>query len=107
VTSTAPIVDTLEGGRDLLASGVDQGRLAVVATASVPKWLDLLVQEAAAASVTVVVIARRPDGLDGDAIDGWEIGIVTAALAAGAQVEGIAERRVARVASILARWEGR
>jgi hypothetical protein len=107
VTSTAPIVDTLEGGRDLLASGVDQGRLAVVVTASVPRWLGRLVQEAAAASVTVVVIARCPDALHGEAIDGWEIGIVTAALAAGAEVEGIAERRVARVASIHARWEGR
>ena len=48
-----------------------------------------------------MVEAVAPEGLAGEALDGWEIGIATAALLAGAaDVTGIAPQRLARVREV-------
>ena len=53
---------------------------------------------------TVVVEAEPPAALEGEALDGWEIGVCTAALGAGAaDVLGVDPLRVARVAEVIAR----
>lgn len=102
VTGAARI-DTLEDGRARLrgldaASGAD---LVVVVRSVVPAWLEELVAEAAAGGSRVLVAAEPLPDLAGEALDGWEIGVCTAALAAGAaDVVGIDRKRVARVREV-------
>lgn len=96
-------IDTLEDGRAHLR-GLDAGSgsdLVVVVRSLVPAWLEQLGREATEAGVRVLVAAEPPAALAGEALDGWEIGVCTAALAAGAaDVEGIARTRVARVREV-------
>lgn len=102
VTGAARI-DTLEDGRALLR-GLDAGSgsdLVVVVRSVVPAWLPQLVTAAIEAGSRVLVAAEPPAELVGEALDGWEIGVCTAALAAGAaDVLGIDRRRVARVREV-------
>lgn len=93
-------IDSLEAGQAHLAGG--QGavseELIVPVRAVVPVWLADLVAVASVAGSTVVVEAEPPADLVGEALDGWEIGVCTVALAAGAaDVLGVDPRRVARV----------
>jgi hypothetical protein len=103
VVSARVRIDSLEAGREHLR-GAEAGRsdVFVVAVAdAVPGWLGSLVRAAAGVEVPVVVEAVAPEGLAGEALDGWEIGIATAALLAGAaDVTGIAPQRLARVREV-------
>lgn len=73
--------------------------LEIVVTDTVPDDLEATV---AAAPGPVVVRAQAPGGLVDDALAGWEIGVATAALLAGAaRVEGIAPERVRRVRAVV------
>lgn len=102
VTGAARI-ETLEDGRARLR-GVDAGAgadLVVVVRSVVPAWLEQLVVEAGRAGSRVLVTAEPPADLAGEALDGWEIGVCTATLAAGvADVLGIDRTRVARVREV-------
>lgn len=102
VTGPARIND-LEAGRELLVGGSVGGgsTLVVPVRAVVPSWLVELAAEAADLGIDVLVEAEPPADLDGEALDGWEIGVCTAALASGAaDVIGVDPRRVARVREI-------
>ena len=96
-------IETLEDGLGRLR-GVDAGSgsdLVVVVRSVVPAWLEPLVTEAIEAGSRVLVAAEPPPGLVGETLDGWEIGVCTAALAAGAaDVLGIDGTRVARVREV-------
>jgi hypothetical protein len=73
--------------------------LEIVVTDAVPDDLAVTV---AATPGPVVVRAQAPAALVGDALAGWEIGVATAALLAGAAgVEGIAPERVRRVRAVV------
>lgn len=96
-------IDSLEAGRTHLGAVAvgDPAALVVLVRRSVPPWLATLVAEAA--GQPVIVEAAAPAGLVGEALAGWEIGVATAAFAAGAvEVEGIDPRRVARVREVTA-----
>ena len=71
----------------------------MVVTDAVPADLAEVV---AAASGPVVVRAQAPVGLAGETLAGWEIGVATAALQAGAAtVEGIDPERLRRVRAVV------
>ncbi len=75
--------------------------LVVLVDEAVPAWFGDLVDAARASGAAVVVQAAAPHGLAGEALAGWEIGVCTAALAAGASdVVGVDARRVARVREV-------
>lgn len=96
-------IDTLEAGLARLAAaeGGTVEPLVVILDQAVPAWLASLVDAAAARGAAVVVQAAAPHGLAGEALAGWEIGVCTAALAAGvSDVVGVDARRVARVREV-------
>jgi len=98
-------IDSLAAGREHLARAqrVPGSVLVVPIDRTVPAWLGELAAAAHVVDATVVAEARRPADLVGEAGDGWEIGVCTAALAAGADdVTGIDARRVARVRDVTA-----
>lgn len=102
--------------RDLALAALDVVRadlpsrpraLVVPIRTSVPDWLPQVVQEATSLSVPVD-LSIEPDDLAicGDPgteqRDGWEIGVITAALSVGVRdVLGADPRRVARVRAVL------
>lgn len=98
-------IESLEAGRralDQVAPG-ERAHLVVPVAEAVPSWLADLVVTAAGAQAEVTVEAEPPADLEGEALDGWEIGVCTAALAAGAtEVAGIDPRRVTRVREVWA-----
>lgn len=98
-------VESLEAGLAYLA-GLGDGagsELIVPVRYAVPAWLADLAAAAAVVGSTVVVEAEPPAALEGEALDGWEIGVCTAALGAGAaDVLGVDPRRVARVDEVIA-----
>jgi hypothetical protein len=103
VVTGATRIEGLEAGRARLADGsVGAGSELVVPVRDVvPAWLVDLVSEAGLVGASVVVEAEPPADLEGEVLDGWEIGVCTAALGAGAtDVLGIAPRRVARVREV-------
>ena len=98
-------IDSLEAGLAYLAGGTDEpgSELVVPVAVTVPTWLADLVAAAAVVGSTVVVEAEPSAGLSGEELDGWEIGVCTAALTAGAaDVLGVDPRRVARVHEVTA-----
>lgn len=101
-------IDSLAAGRDLLAGeaiGVGDP-LVVPVVDAVPAWLGELVTVAASRGVEVLVEAEPPADRDGEALDGWEIGVCTAAFAAGAtDVVGVDPQRVARVRTVTAQLD--
>lgn len=105
-------IDGLAAGRDHLAGDRPEGSVLVVTIDQrVPYWLGELALAATEVGAIVIVEAAAPDGLEDEARAGWEVGVATAALAAGAvDVAGIAPERVARVREITAsidRFAGR
>jgi hypothetical protein len=105
VVTGATRIDSLESGLARLAdrSGGVGSELVVPVRDVVPDWLADLVSAASLVGATVVVEAEPSAELVGDALDGWEIGVCTAALAAGAaDVLGVEPRRVARVHEVTA-----
>lgn len=98
-------IDSLEAGLSVLAAAVPGSAPALVVTVhtSVPEWLVDLVHAARSGHGAVVVEADPAPELFGDALAGWEIGVATAALDAGARdVIGIDPARVARVREVVA-----
>ncbi len=68
---------------------------------AVPGWLTALVAAARAVGASVVIEAEAPSDLAGESLAGWEIGVCTASLGAGAaEVTGISPHRVARVREV-------
>ncbi|HWJ60918.1 MAG TPA: hypothetical protein VNS19_03035 [Acidimicrobiales bacterium] len=99
-------IDGLAAGRARLAQGdlASRSVLVVTVTRRVPDWLDELVAAASEVGASVLVEAVPPTHLVGPERDGWEIGVCTTALGAGAaDVAGVAPQRVARVREITAR----
>ncbi|WP_421119375.1 hypothetical protein ACE2AJ_18765 [Aquihabitans daechungensis] len=98
-------IDSLEAGLASLGDhpGAPGAELVVPVRSSVPPWLADLVAAAAVVDATVVVEAEPSAELSVEALDGWEIGVCTAALQAGAaDVLGVDPRRVARVHEVTA-----
>ncbi len=98
-------IDSLAAGREHLAHArLAPGAVLVVPVdRRVPTWLAELVDAAHAARASVVVEAQTPADLEGEAAAGWQIGVCTAALAAGADdVVGVEAQRVARVRDVTA-----
>ncbi len=98
-------IDSLEAGLTLLADDTHGtgSELVVPVRSVVPSWLADLVAAAAVVGSTVVVEAEPPAELGGEELDGWEIGVCTVALGAGAaDVLGVDPRRVARVEEVTA-----
>lgn len=96
-------IESLEAGGSALSAAPDPAEtgLVVPVSTAVPTWLGALVEAASAAGAAVFVEAEPPADLEGEALDGWEIGLCTAALAAGAAgVLGIDPQRVRRVREV-------
>ena len=95
-------IETLEAGGALLAAGSLDQPLVVPVHEVVPGWLPELVVQVHRRGGTVVVSAEPPPVLTGESLDGWEIGVCTAALQAGVdQVTGLTTERVRRVRAVL------
>lgn len=100
-------VETLEDGRAALAGSATPAALVleVAVDQRVPAWLGDLVALARSAGASVSVVAVAPSAVTAagdEALAGWEIGVCTAALAAGAdEIVGIDPTRVARVRTIV------
>ena len=97
-------IESLAEGRTHLAAGsaAESGCLVVPVREVVPGWLAELVDAAGAAGVAVVADAVGIEGASADQRAGWEIGVCTAALAAGvADVRNVAPQRVERVRAVL------
>ena len=95
-------IETLEAGDALLAAGSLDQPLVVPVRDVVPGWLSELIVEVHQRGGTVVVSAEPPPALTGESLDGWEIGICTAALRAGVdQVTGVSTERMRRVRAVL------
>lgn len=101
-------IDSLAAGQARLAEAgwVPGTVLVVTVERTVPPWLRPLVAAARRGEAPVVVEARTPADLDVEPAAGWEIGVCTAALAAGADdVTGIDPQRLARVREITRRLD--
>ncbi|WP_426572231.1 hypothetical protein [Aquihabitans sp. McL0605] len=97
-------IENLAEADDALAKAGDVVDLvlAVVVRATVPAWLGAAVERAHRAGRSVIVIAEPLGDPAGEELAGWEIGVATAALAAGVdEVRGIDARRVERVRTVL------
>ena len=97
-------IDSLEAGRVALDAqeGTDHLELVVSVRSTIPPWLIELVVVATARGSVVLVEAEAPPGLPAETLAGWEIGVCTAALTAGAiEVFGIAPSTVARVREVI------
>lgn len=107
VTGPARIDSLAEALARLAAPPRPSGEAVVVTVdRTVPTWLPDLVAAARAERTAVVIDARHPAHLGGEALAGWEIGVCTAAFAAGAaDVLGVDPRRVARVREVDARLD--
>lgn len=95
-------IESLQAGL-AAAAGPGTTDLVVPVSGSVPAWLGDLVHGAAAADgeVRVLIEAEPPADLEGAALDGWEIGVCTAAVAAGVDdVLGVDPQRVTRVRQV-------
>lgn len=96
---------SLADGLAALADAADRTEpltLVVPVVEAVPPWLVGLAAAAHDQGARVLVSAEPPAGATGEAADGWEIGVCTAALAAGVDdVVGIDPRRVTRVRAVI------
>lgn len=91
---------------DRAGTGTDAALLVVAVTDVVPGWLAEAVERAHRNGRRLAVRLGTPPVSTGEPAAGWEIGVVTSALAAGADdVLGAAPRQVARVREVLRRWQ--
>lgn len=90
-----------------VVGAADEDLLVVRVTVAVPAWLAEAADRAHRGGRRLAVELDPATERTGDAAVGWEIGAITAALAAGAdEVLGAAPQRVARVREVLGRLAG-
>lgn len=99
-------VDGIEALRALL-DGADapvHARPVVVVATVVPPWLGDAVGACAVTGCDLAVALEPPSSLTGEALDGWEIGVLTALCSLGiTDVRGADPRRLARVRVVVDR----
>lgn len=101
VTRQQLVVTSCQEAMDALGAGASAD-LVLVVDRAVPRWLGELVAIAHRHAAAVTVRLDAPSGLEGEALDGWEIGAATACLLARAdRIEGLSPRRDDRVRSVV------